>query len=102
MHGYARCGQERWAKSAIAVSAVKLLAPPALVLTVAHWGFHLGGLPLKVVVMVAALPVGSNALIFAQRYRTLESEAMAAIVFSTLGFALTAPLRLALLGWLGA
>ncbi len=89
-------------KSAIAISAVKLLALPALVLTVAHWGFHLVGLPLKVVVMVAALPVGSNALIFAQRYRTLQSEATAAIVFSTLGFTLTAPLWLAVLGWLGA
>ena len=89
-------------RSAIAISAVKLLGLPALVLLVAHWGFGLGGLPLSVVVMVAALPVGSNALIFAQRYRTLESEATAAIVFSTLGFALTAPLWLALLGWLGA
>jgi predicted permease len=89
-------------RSAITISAVKLLGLPALVLGVAHWGFGLGGLPLQVVVMVAALPVGSNALIFAQRYRTLESEATAAIVFSTLGFALTAPLWLALLGWLGA
>jgi malonate transporter len=39
-----------------------------LVLAIAHWGFGLGGLPLAVVVMLAALPVGSNALIFAQRY----------------------------------
>jgi hypothetical protein len=33
-----------------------------------------------VLVMMAALPVGSNALIFAQRYETLQAEATAAIV----------------------
>ena len=72
-----------------------------LVLAVAHWGFGLSGLPLSVLVMMAALPVGSNALIFAQRYQTLQAEATAAIVFSTLAFVITAPLWLAVLGWLG-
>ncbi len=75
---------------------------PALVLAVAHWGFGLTGLPLAVVVMMAALPAGSNALIFAQRYDTLEAEATTAIVFSTLAFAATAPLWLAVLAWLAA
>ena len=51
--------------------------------------------------MVAALPVGSNALIFAQRYRTLAAETSTAIVLSTLGFVATAPLWLALLHALG-
>jgi predicted permease len=83
---------------ALVLSALKLVALPALVLVVGHWGFGLNGLPLTVVVMVAALPVGSNALIFSQRYATLEAEATAAIVFSTLGFALTAPVWLWLLG----
>jgi hypothetical protein len=50
-----------------------------------------------VVVMMAAMPVGSNALIFAQRYRSGEAEATAAIVVSTLAFTATAPLWLALL-----
>ena len=58
----------------------------------------LSGLPLAVLVMMAALPVGSNALIFAQRYDTLQAEATAAIVFSTVGFALAATLWLAVLG----
>jgi predicted permease len=61
--------------------------------------FHLDGLPLSVLVMAAALPVGSNALLFAQRYRTLEGEASAVIVLSTAGFALTAPLWLSVLAW---
>ena len=89
-------------RGALGVSLLKLLALPALVLVVAHWGFGLAGLPLSVLVMLAALPVGSNALIFAQRYKTVPAEATAAIVFSTLAFVLTAPLWLAVLGWLGA
>jgi malonate transporter and related proteins len=55
-----------------------------------------------VLVMMAALPVGSNALIFAQRYETLKAEATGAIVFSTLAFGLTAPLWLAVLAAIGA
>ena len=89
-------------RGAIAMSVMKLLVLPALVLVIAHWGFRLGGTPLAVVVMIAALPVGSNALIFSQRYETLEAEATAAIVFSTFGFALTAPLWLAVLAALAA
>ena len=93
-------GVQGAARSAVALSALKLLVLPALVLAVAHWGFHLSGLPLAVVVMMAALPIGSNALIFAQRYRTLEAETTAATVFSTLAFVATAPLWLAVLHWL--
>lgn len=88
-------------RGAFSLTLLKLLALPALVLAVAHWGFGLSGLPLSVLVMMAALPVGSNALIFAQRYQTLQAEATAAIVFSTLAFVITAPLWLAVLGWLG-
>jgi malonate transporter and related proteins len=85
-------------QGAAALAAGKLVVLPLLVLVVARFGFGIGGLPLSVIVMMAALPVGSNALIFAQRYRALESEATAAIVFSTLSYIATAPLWLALLG----
>ena len=88
---------ERFA-GAIAITVLKLVALPALVLAVARWGFGLGGLPLQVVVMMAALPTGSNALIFAQRYRSQEAEATTTIVISTFAFVLTAPLWLAVLG----
>ncbi len=83
------------ARGAVVLAVVKLLLLPALVLVTARWGFGLTGLPLAVVVMMAALPVGSNALNFSHRYETLQSEASAAIVFSTLGFVVTAPLWLA-------
>jgi len=87
-------------KTAIGLSVLKLLVLPALVLGVAHWGFHLHGMPLAVVVMMAAMPIGSNALIFAQRYHALEAETTAATVFSTLAFIATAPAWLAVLALL--
>jgi predicted permease len=84
-------------RGAVVVTLLKLLALPTLVLAVAHWGFGLSGLPLNVLVMMAALPVGSNALIFAQRYETLQAETSTAIVLSTVAFAATASLWLAVL-----
>jgi predicted permease len=92
-------GLQGSAKGAVGLSLLKLLALPLLVLGIGHWAFGLHGLPLQVVVMVAALPVGSNALIFSQRYETLEAEATAAIVFSTFAFVLSAPFWLWVLGW---
>jgi predicted permease len=89
-------------RGAMSLAAAKLLLLPALVLGVAHGGLGFTGLPLAVLVMMAALPTGSNALIFAQRYETLKAEATGAIVLSTLAFGLTAPLWLAVLAWLGA
>lgn len=83
--------------TALGITLAKLLLMPAAVLAVAHWGFGLTGLPLAVVTMMAALPTGSNALIFAQRYRAQEAEATAASVLSTLGFVLTVPLWVAVL-----
>jgi malonate transporter and related proteins len=85
-------------RSALAATVGKLVVLPAVVLVVAHWGFGLSGVPLAVLVMAAALPVGSNALLFAQRYATLEAEATAAIVASTVAFVVTAALWLAVLG----
>jgi malonate transporter and related proteins len=47
--------------------------------------------------MMAALPVGTNALIFAQRYGVMQAQATAAIVVSTLAFVLTSVAWLAVL-----
>ncbi|MFT7775691.1 AEC family transporter [Roseateles sp.] len=91
-----------WPKSWRGLSGLvsaKLLLIPAVVFGIAHWGLGLQGLPLAVIVMLAALPTGSNALIFAQRYRTLEAEVTAATVLSTVLYVATAPLWLALLAW---
>ncbi len=88
-------GLQGAARGALRLTLLKLVVQPALVLVVARWGFGLGGLPLTVIVVMAGLPVGSNALIFSQRYATLEAEATATIVFSTVAFMLTAPVWLA-------
>jgi predicted permease len=82
-----------------ALVAIKLLVLPAVVLVVGHWVFGLEALPLTVAVMAAALPAGSNPLLFAQRYRVLEAETTSAITVSTLAFVLTAPLWLAVVAW---
>jgi malonate transporter and related proteins len=92
--------QENW-RQALALAALKLLLLPALVLVTAHWGFGLSGVPLAVVVLMAALPTGSNALIFAQRYATGVPEATATIMLSTLLFVASASLWLGVLAWLG-
>jgi predicted permease len=84
---------------AAALSVLKLLVLPGWVLLIAGAVFGLQGTALAVVVMMGALPVGSNALIFAQRYRVLQPEATAAIVVSTGCFMASAALWLALLAW---
>ena len=91
--------QGRW-RGAIGLTLAKLIGLPALVLVVAHWGFGLAGLPLAVLVVMASLPVGSNPLIFAQRYATLQAEATTAIVLSTLAFVATLAFWLAVLAWM--
>jgi predicted permease len=87
-------------RASIGLTVVKLVVMPAVVWPVAQWGFGLSGEALAVVVLMAALPAGSNALIFAQRYRTDEAQATAVIVLSTVAFAITAPLWLAALAHL--
>ena len=52
-------------------------------------------------VLCAALPVGSNPLLFAQRYEVLEAETTAAVVASTLAFVATAPAWLLTVSALG-
>lgn len=87
---------------AAVLGAAKLLILPAAVLVTAYWLFGVRGLALDVTVVAAAAPVGSNALLFAQRYRTLEGEASTAIVLSTPAYALTLPVWLAVLATLPA
>jgi hypothetical protein len=84
-------------RGAVVLSVVKLVVQPAIIFAVARFGLGMTGVPLAVVVMLAALPVGSNALIFAQRYQALQAETSTAIVVSTVAFVATAPLWLAAL-----
>ncbi len=93
-------GIEGSVQVAVACTAGKMLLMPALVLCVAHWGLGLSGLPLTVIVLVASLPTGSNALLFAQRYGTQVPQATATIVVGTVAFAALAPFWLQVLSLL--
>jgi predicted permease len=88
-------------RGAVVLSTVKLVVQPLAVLVFARFVLGLGGVPLAIVVMMAAVPVGSNALIFSQRYGTLQAETSTAIVVSTLAFVVSAPLWLAVLHAVG-
>ncbi|MBQ0946591.1 AEC family transporter [Ideonella sp. 4Y16] len=94
-------GLPRSLGGALSVTLLKLLLQPLLVWAVAAGAFGLTGLPLQVLVVAAALPTGSNAMMFSQRYRALEAETTAVNVISTLGFALTVPVWLWALSRLG-
>lgn len=81
-------------RPALAMSALKLVALPALAAVVGRWVFGLAPLELTVVVLTAALPIGANVFLFAQRYRADGAPVAAAVVGSTL---LAAPLLAILL-----
>jgi malonate transporter and related proteins len=93
-------GLPRSLHGALGITLVKMLLQPALVLIVARWGFGLTGIPLATLVLLASLPAGSNALMFAQRYRALASETTAVNVLSTLACVLVVPFWLGVLAHL--
>ena len=84
-------------RPALAQSAVKLLIQPALVAVFAFWLMPLEKTAAAVTVLCAALPVGANPLLFAQRYNVAERETTAAIVISTFAYGGTVIVLVALL-----
>jgi len=86
-------------RGALAVTLAKNLLMPALV---AGLGLLLGlrGLPLTVMVVAAALPIGANVFIFAQRYAVAEELVTASVIVSNAVALLTLPLVMALVALL--
>lgn len=70
-------------KGAIGLSLIKNLAFPALV-AVLSWSMGLVGLPLKVMIVTASLPIGANVFMFSQRYEVAEELVTASMSVSTL------------------
>ena len=70
-------------RGAITQALVKNLVHPALTLLFG-WMLGVTGLPLTVMVIAAALPIGANVFLFSQRYRTAEDLVTASVVVSTL------------------
>ena len=84
-------------KPAVAQSALKLLIHPLVVAAAAFWIVPLERTAAAVTVLCAALPIGANPLLFAQRYNVAERETTAAIVISTVAYGGTVIVLLALL-----
>lgn len=82
---------------ALAFSAVKTLALPAIAWALGRWGLGLAPLPLAIVTLTAAMPIGNNVYLFAQRYRIEEGPVSAGVLVSTLACMATLPLLLSLL-----
>ncbi len=84
-------------KPAVAQASLKLLIHPLLVAVAAFWVLPLERTTAAVTVLCAALPIGANPLLFAQRYNVVERETTAAIVISTVAYGGTVIVLLALL-----
>jgi predicted permease len=67
--------------SALKISLVKTVVHPALMLG-AGWLLGMRGLPLSVMVVASALPVGANVFLFSQRYEKEEDVVTASVALS--------------------
>lgn len=86
----------RHLKGALLVSALKTVVHPALMYTAGR-AFGLSGLPLTVMVVAAALPVGANVFLFSQRYHKAEEMVTASVAVSTAMAVVTVSIVMALL-----
>ena len=72
----------RHLKGALGISMLKTIVHPIL-MAAAGWALGLRGLPLTVMVVAAALPVGANVFLFSQRYHKAEDLVTASVAVST-------------------
>ncbi|KRH98468.1 AEC family transporter [Curvibacter sp. PAE-UM] len=86
-------------RGALSLTLVKNLLMPALV---AGLGLLMGlsGLPLVVMIVTAALPMGANVFLFSQRYAVAEELVTASVIVSNAVALLTLPLVMWLVGLL--
>ncbi len=80
------------------ITASKNLVLPLLV-GVSAWAFGIGGLPLTVMVVAAALPMGANVFLFAQRYEVAQEAITAGMGLSTAMALFTLSLVMLLMSW---
>jgi malonate transporter and related proteins len=84
--------------AAMVMCAGKLILHPLLVYGLAVWVFAVPPLWTQVAVVIAALPVGVNVYVFANRYGVGQAEAASAILLSNLASLLTLSALLVALG----
>lgn len=80
------------------ITASKNLVLPLLV-GVSAWAFGIGGLPLTVMVVAAALPMGANVFLFAQRYEVAQEAITAGMGLSTAMALITLSLVMSVMSW---
>ncbi len=86
-------------RQALWISVSKNLALPVLV-GLCAWAMGITGLPLTVMVVAAALPVGANVFLFAQRYEVAQEVTTASMGLSTVLALLTLSLAMTLMSYL--
>lgn len=83
-------------RGALTISAIKTVLHPAL-MAVVGWALGLQGLPLTIMVVAAALPVGANVFLFSQRYHKAEDLVTASVAVSTVVAVVTVSVVMGLL-----
>lgn len=96
LRGYRIVGALR---PALMIAMLKLIVHPLAVWLLATMVFDVPPLWAKVVILLAALPVGVNVYVFATRYEAGQAETAAAILISNILSIVTLPIVLL---WLGA
>lgn len=81
------------------ITLSKNLVLPLLV-GVSAWAWGITGLPLTVMVVAAALPIGANVFLFAQRYEVAQELTTAAMGLSTALALFTLSAVMLLMGWI--
>jgi len=84
-------------RQALLLAGVKNLLHPLLVFGLCRL-LGVDGLPMAVMVVAAALPIGANVFLFSQRYKVVEELITASVVVSTVLALLTLTLVLLLVG----
>ena len=87
---------QHW-RAALALAGVKNLLHPLLVAGLCRL-LGVGGLPMAVMVVASALPIGANVFLFSQRYKVAEELITASVAVSTALALLTLTLVLLLVG----
>ena len=82
-------------RAALLMAGIKNVLVPVLA-AMLGWAFGMSGLPLAVMVLTAAMPVGTNSFLFSQRYATAEAITTASVAVSTAASVLSVSLVLAL------
>lgn len=86
-------------RQALWVSVSKNLVLPLMV-GLCAWAMGITGMPLTVMVVAAALPVGANVFLFAQRYEVAQEVTTAAMGLSTVLALFTLSLVMTAMAWL--